>query len=183
MEILYGFGMTAVFVLCLALLSTARRILRSSPLSSAQFGTTRMYEVEHAEEELLDGIGSMRDRASVVEAAHFESTLVLDEPFILENVAMESAVIESAPAKTIVAEPVIAAALPVAISTQATEPVEPGNSWASKWARFPKPTRQTYNYALECLLIGISAYALIKTQRETQRFKAAPAAASRDRVA
>ena len=183
MEILYGFGMIAVFVLCLALLSTARRILRSSPLSSTQFGTTRMYDVEHAEEELLDGTGSTRVLAPAVEAAHFESTLVLDEPLILESIAMESAVIEGTPAKTIVAEPVIAAALPAAISTEAAEPVEPENSWASKWARFPKPTRQTYNYALECLLIGISAYALIKTQRETQRFKAAPTTASRDRVA
>ncbi|MGA9957258.1 MAG: hypothetical protein WBQ06_03185, partial [Acidobacteriaceae bacterium] len=37
MQILYGTAMAAIFMLCLVLLWTARRILRSSPLTSGQF--------------------------------------------------------------------------------------------------------------------------------------------------
>ncbi|MEO6829212.1 MAG: hypothetical protein ABI164_05340, partial [Acidobacteriaceae bacterium] len=51
----------------------------------------------------------------------------------------------------------------------------------SKWGRFPKPTRQAYNYAFECLLIGVSAWVLFKTQRDTFHFAAS--ALSRNRVA
>ncbi len=40
----------------------------------------------------------------------------------------------------------------------------------SIWERLPKPTRKTYNYALECALLGISALVLIQTQRGALRF-------------
>jgi hypothetical protein len=173
MEILYGSGIFAVVVLCLALLSTARRILRSSPMSNAQFGTTRMYEVTPAEQEMMDEISSARILAPTVEALHIETAAALYSPMVLERVEAVSA-----QAMEEEEEP-----LPAEMFYQAAEPIEPEQSWASRWMRIPKPTRQTYNYALECLLIGVSAWILIKTQRETLQLRSTLPALSRDRVA
>lgn len=172
MEILYGSGIIAVFVLCLALLSTARRILRSSPMSNAQFGTTRMYEVTPAEQEMMDEISSARILAPTVEALHIETAAALYSPIVLESVEAVSAqaMEEDEP-------------LPAEMFYQDAEPIQPEQSWASRWMRIPKPSRQTYNYALECLLIGVSAWILIKTQRETLQLRSTLPAPSRDRVA
>lgn len=170
MQILYGCGMLAILVLCLALLSTARRILCTSPLSNAQFGAARMYGVERAEEALPDEISSARMLTQKLETAQIESTSALIEP-----VHAHPTPVETAPAKTILSEPVTAIALRPTVSDEQT--------WGPQWARFPKPTRQTYNYALECLLIGVSAWVLIKTQRDTLHSKSRPASTSRNRVA
>jgi hypothetical protein len=46
MEILYVTTMVAIFVLCLALLVTARRILRSSPLTNGDLSISSVYETQ-----------------------------------------------------------------------------------------------------------------------------------------
>lgn len=194
MQLLYGFGMLAVFVLCLALLSTARRILRTSPLSNTQFGTTRMYEVDQVEE-LMEGISSTRihasNIASNIDAADVEAALITN-PILEPNEAQgfDATSGQAAPAIHLLAETAIPAestqespAVPtvLAFSEPAELELPAAPARASKWARFPKPTRQAYNYAFECLLIGVSAWVLFKTQRDT--FHSAAAALSRNRVA
>ena len=181
MEFLYITGIAAVSVLCLALLSTARRILRSSPRPGAQFGSTRMYGVDQAERELLDDIGSTSITAPAGEVLPMESVLALSEPFELENVAGHA--VSAKPIVAAPVEPVTAASPAPATSDWPEESIDEAPTWASRWARFPKPSRQTYNYALECLLIGVSAWVLIKTQRETLRQQPAQTSSSRDRVA
>ncbi len=172
MEILYVIGMIAVFVLCLALLSTAHRILRASPLSITQTGTSRMYEVEQPVEDPMEE-SSARLVVPRVEVARFESTLVLNEPLEFDP-ATETML---APAMSAA---VSASALPAWIEEPMTEDIceQPAQSF---WARFPKPTRQTYNYALECALLGVSALVLIQTQRGALRYRSAQP--SRERVA
>jgi|GEM_PF-6129169 len=177
MEILYGIGMVAVFILCLVLLSTARRILRSSPLSNSSFGATRMYAAERAEDESQEELSSAQVMDPIDEIENFASIpVVVDDPLARE-------VLEEAAAENMVSEPAMAESFSPMPPAWTAAPVEPKRGWAGKFARFPRPTRRAYGYAFECLLIGISAWALVKTQRSTQKYKALPASTSRGRVA
>jgi hypothetical protein len=93
MEILYVTTMAAIFVLCLALLFTARRILRSSPLSSGELALSGIYETQmpgDAVEEpaevsdaptfkqtVRDRLDSVVSRAATQEQEHVESEPVM----------------------------------------------------------------------------------------------------------
>lgn len=93
MEILYVTTMAAIFVLCLALLFTARRILRSSPLSSGELALSGIYETqmprdtieESAEandtatfkQSVRDRLDSVVFRAATQEQEHVESEPVM----------------------------------------------------------------------------------------------------------
>jgi hypothetical protein len=100
------------------------------------------------------------------------------DPVIVNRVAIaDIAVPEVILAETIAAEPVPAAAIPEQSTSTDTAP----KPRADKAVRGRKPPLRVYNYALECLLIGVSAWVLVKTQRSTLRYSSP--SASRDRVA
>jgi hypothetical protein len=178
MEILYVIAIVAVFVLCLALLSTARRILRSSPLSSGQLSLSRSHDVEQPEEESLEDIRAEERSIPESDAEYVGSRLVT------ANLTMaETALPIAVPATTIVAEPI------PAIGPSMAFPMEekPANQnvcarpHTNNAAGIRKPSRRAYNYALECLLLGVTAWVLIKTQQSTSRYSSRRS--SRDRVA
>lgn len=221
MEILYVVGMIAVFVLCLALFSTARRILRSSALSNGQFGASRMYDVESPEDETSEELSSTKMDTPALKAIFGRSNVakndfaLMDDFDVIEAPKAESPMAESAIARTAMIEPVMAeSVVPEVVSpetitaatTWTTAIVEEESvmaayvppaipSWAEKladeddfeqpqtnnWTRFRNPSRQKYNYALECLLLGVSAWVLLRTQRGTLRYRLSQTAS--DRVA
>jgi hypothetical protein len=195
MEILYVVGMIAVFVLCLALFSTARRILRSSALSNGQFGTSRMYDVEALDDEASKEIDSAEMAMPGLKAIYTRSNVALDdlaeietpyaETAMAETVAPDPIIYEGIQATAIVEEePVMAAYVPPPIPSWAEKLADEDDSeqpQANKWKRFRNPSRQKYNYALECLLLGVSAWVLIRTQRGTLRYRLSQTAS--DRVA
>lgn len=169
MEILYVIGMIAVFVLCLTLLSTARRILRATPLSITE-GSARTYDLQQPNDDALTE-SSARLLFPTIETAPLEinsaAALVLDEPLVLEAATTQATV------------PEMIAAIEPAPSATNVRPEELAEEEIAEsprtgmWSRFPKPTRQTYNYALECVLIGVSAWVLIQTQRDALRQRSA----------
>ncbi len=165
MQILYVLAMIAVFVLCIALLSTARRILKSPALASGQLGLSRVAELDLAVEEPV----SRRSTDSMTAAYE-------NEPVSL-RAAEEMAyaeIFEPAPAMPAVvlevAEPLGSIPAPQAYTEGPEEPLAQKTSALSRLShavRSHKPSRRTYNYALECALLGVSAWVLIKTQQGT----------------
>src|ERR1700733_7534100 len=104
MQILYGTSMAAIFVLCLVLLWTARRILRSSPLTSGalslvQFSGTaeRIDFSTDSDSDYSDADYSDTDCANYSEIGQFdlepevaEISSALVEPMAMEMLALES---------------------------------------------------------------------------------------------
>ncbi len=172
MEILYVIAIVAVFVLCLALLSTARKILRSSPLSSGHLALSRIYDVERPGEESQEEERVERS-VSGLDFKHAGSNHVVIDRVAIAEIAVPEAIL----ANTIVAEPLLAVAMPKQSEIKDVS----ARPRMDKTARSRKPPRRVYNYALECLLIGVSAWVLVKTQRSTLRYSSRPS--SRDRVA
>jgi hypothetical protein len=173
MEILYVIGMIAVFVLCLVLFSTARRILGTSSLSIAQVVGSRTYGGMRLESDMLEDVSSARV-IPTDEAVRFESSLAIDEPLLFETTARTAFIAPAPPASS------IDSATPGWIEEdELPEIAEPPQK--SKWSWLPKPTRQTYNYALECALLGVSAWLLIRTQQDAMRNRSTQS--SRNRVA
>jgi hypothetical protein len=122
---------------------------------------------------------------SSLESEYAGSDPVVDETVVHETIVetAEVTISEAVLVETIVTEPVIATPSPL-IADFNDEPADASGferPWVPKWARFHKPSRQTYNYALECVLLGVSAWVLIRTQRSTLRLRAPQSA--RDRVA
>src|SRR5665213_964167 len=162
METLYVIGMIAIFVLCVALLSTARRTSRSSPLSSVQLDLSRIYDVERTEEEALTEMSSAKMTMPDIDAGYTGwSPLIIDEPVVNRPAMAETQMSEAVSERAIIAEPVLAASMPP-MTPYLTEIPTDNNPTerprTNRWLRLHKPSRRTYNYALECLLIGVSAW-------------------------
>lgn len=193
MEILYVLAIIAVFVLCIALLSTARKILRSSPLSSGQLGLARIHSPELSEVEDFDEMESLdqplsRAKPLVRTEAGFVPSTEAAGDILWENelpVAIADSTVARQALPPAAAAPGVAALVSMPTAAACFDPpqFEPvaGASPASRWARFRKPSRRTYNYALECALLGVSAWVLIRTQRSMVRNRSLMA--SQNRVA
>lgn len=173
MQVLYVVAMMAVFVLCLALLSTARRILRSSPLESGQLALSSIQDFGWSDDEERIEVHPVQTKISPIEATQEEEW---DENFeVLEAKAVEVETISAAQVAPVEELPVAAekiAPAPIAPAVMAgAEPIEVEAVEAPRLSRFRKPSRRTYNYALECLLLGISAWVLIQTQRSNMQHR------------
>jgi hypothetical protein len=176
MQILYGTAMTAIFLLCLVLLWTARRILRSSPLSSGQLSLSPAYAAAAA--------GDSYTETDYAEIAQFDlepdvaeiSTSLLD-PIALEMMASASSVADETMTRPI-ATPIqesMQAALESAPFAHAEVVVEAADVISEpevkRSGRFRMHLPHGYNYMLEGLLLGVSVFVLIRTQRKTWRYQ------------
>lgn len=179
MQILYGFAVLAVFVLCVALLSTARRILRASPLESGQLALSSIQDFDRSDDDGLMEIHAVEAPSHPEETPSIEWKDDLEEENLPQ--AHEVEISELTIGETAASQPSSAAFV------QAMSPLPVDNleivseSEEQDTFRFRKPSRRTYNYALECLLLGISAWVLIQTQRTNMQQRVSHS--SRDRVA
>ncbi len=174
MQILYGTAMAAIFMLCVVLLWTARRILRSSPLSSGQFSLAGaqapIYESDFDTETDYAEIAQFDLEPEVTEI----STSLID-PMALEMMASASSVANEPMAATIAVQEAIQetietpASPPTEVLVEASDVVaEPA---AKRGGRFTKHLPHGYNYMLEGLLLGVSVFVLIRTQRSNWRYQ------------
>lgn len=184
MEIMYVIAIVAVFVLCLALLSTARRILRSSPLASGSLTLSSPYDEEHFDAiQASDYLQEEEMALSNFKARNADYSDSGETPSDKNNVVTHAA-IETA-RDEFNTQPVLNS--PIAGDDVAVDKYESAMTYDShaeeveEGSRVQKSSRRTYNYALECLLLGISAWVLIKTQQSNLRYRLPRA--HQDRVA
>jgi hypothetical protein len=176
MQILYGTAMAAIFMLCLVLLWTARRILRSSPLTSGELSLIRLHE------EI--GPSDFSTETDYAEIARFDLEPEVAEisARLIDPVALEMMSMETISTSETIAEPIatqVQARMHEAIETptlpQMEAIVEPSETAAEteikKRGRFTKHLPHGYNYMLEGLLLGVSVFVLIRTQRSTWRYQ------------
>jgi hypothetical protein len=186
MQIMYVIAMVAVFVLCAALLSTTRRILRPSSASGFESEGNSAYsmlaldeiplvEVMPAPETmavaLQRAVGDPFEAPEAEPTAPFNASISAPEgeltrtlvgqpiPNISSAETVYAAAEENAPAREIDAR--IDSEIGVDVDAQESK------GWMHK------PSRRTYNRALECLLVGVSAWVLIQTQRSASRYRMA----------
>ncbi|MFZ0517110.1 MAG: hypothetical protein WBG23_16775 [Acidobacteriaceae bacterium] len=176
MQILYGTAMAAIFMLCLVLLWTARRILRSSPLTSGQFSLAGAHapifesdfdaETDYAEIAQFD---------LEPEVAAINTSLI--DPMALEMMATASSVASEPMASPIAAQ--VQEPMQVTMETPASPHAEmlveaadvAAVPEAKRGGRFTKHLPHGYNYMLEGLLLGVSVFVLIRTQRSNWRYQ------------
>jgi hypothetical protein len=171
MQILYVVGMMAVFVLCLALLSTARRILRSSPLESGQLALSSIQDFERSDDEgfievhTVNAISPIED-TEVQWGEDFEGfeakAVEAETPAVARELPAQEAPVAAEEIALVPNAPIVAVA---------EEAVETGPAEAPRAVSFRKSSRRTYNYALECVLLGVSAWVLIQTQRSNMQHR------------
>jgi hypothetical protein len=167
MEILYGTTMAAVFVLCLALLWTTRRILQSSPLTSGELSLIHADETTDRSE--------LTTQPNFVEIAlsQCEPDVAEISPSLIDHVALEMMAAEErieepiqAPAQTMELPAMDAHLTQMAESSEVpAQPVE--RRGAQTTNRLP----HGYNYLLEGLLLGVSVFVLLRTQRSSARHR------------
>jgi len=178
MQILYGTAMAAIFMLCLVLLWTARRILRSSPLTTGELSLTRLHE---AIERI--NVSTESTETDYAEIAQFDiepevaeiSTSLLDPIALEEMMAFASSVANEtmpAPIAAQIQEP-MQANMETPAPPQTEVLVEAADVVADREIKrggFAKHLPHGYNYILEGLLLGVSVFVLIRTQRSTWRY-------------
>jgi len=180
MQILYGTAMAAIFMLCLVLLWTARRILRSSPLTTGELSLTRLHE---AIERI--NVSTESTETDYAEIAQFDiepevaeiSTSLLDPIALEEMMAFASSVANEtmpAPIAAQIQEPMQAnmetpAPPQTEVLVEAADVVAEPETKRS--GRFAKHLPHGYNYMLEGLLLGVSVFVLIRTQRSNWRYQ------------
>ncbi len=163
MEILYVTTMAAVFVLCLALLWTARRILQSSPLTSGELSLI------HVDETIDRSELSAQPNFVEIALSHCEPEIAEISPSLIDPVALEMMASEQA-----MAEPIQTPEMPLTDvhSTVIPESSEvPVQSVEKRGARITRRLPHGYNYLLECLLLGVSVVVLVQTQRSSARHR------------
>jgi hypothetical protein len=162
MQILYITAIVAVSVLCIALLSTARRILHASPIAATSMG-----------------IGSVSALAAPMEAANLDWELDVPAESTTPAYADTAAVIAPAPQPEIIAAP----APPPDVPRTGFLSFEPVGETAAgiavaepESAAVPAATvkqgatsRRFFTCAFECAVLGVSAWVLIRTQKELHR--------------
>jgi hypothetical protein len=176
MQILYGAAMAAIFMLCLVLLWTARKILRSSPLTSGELSLGRLHEsIDRSDYSTETDYAEIAQFDLEPEVAEFSTSLM--DPMAMEMMASVSSV-----ANETMASPTAAQIQKPMQSTMETPPTpqtevlvetaevveEPE---AKRRGRFAKHLPHGYNYMLEGLLLGVSVFVLIRTQRSTWRYQ------------
>ncbi|MHB1935245.1 MAG: hypothetical protein ACYCOR_01515 [Acidobacteriaceae bacterium] len=175
MEILYGTTMAAIFVLCLVLLWTARRILRSSPVTGGELSIERLHEAICPAERSA--------QPDYAEMAQFDIEPQLAEisPSLIDTVALRMMASERSVASETMSEPTdtpIQAAIetpePPQMDVQKAEIVESLDAIkqpeAKRNGRTAKHLPHGYNYLLEGLLLGVSVFVLVRTQKSTWRY-------------
>jgi hypothetical protein len=175
MQILYGTAMAAIFMLCVVLLWTARRILRSSPLTSGQFSLAgAQAPVFESEFDTETDYAEMAQFDLEPEVAEISTSLV--DPIALEMMASASSIENEAMAapiaariqKPLQAEVETPAQSQVGVLVEAADVVaEPETK---RTGLFAKHLPHGYNYMLEGLLLGVSVFVLIRTQRSNWRY-------------
>ncbi|MGO8718964.1 MAG: hypothetical protein ACLQMO_07070 [Acidobacteriaceae bacterium] len=88
MEILYGTTMAAIFVLCLVLLWTSRRVLRSSPITGHELSLTRLHELIN-QSEIPPESDCADTEPFVFEQEGTEISPSLISPVVLETMSSE----------------------------------------------------------------------------------------------
>ncbi|MES2222836.1 MAG: hypothetical protein V4587_17940 [Acidobacteriota bacterium] len=175
MQILYGTAMAAIFILCLALLWTARRILRSSPLTSGGLAFAGLHgaidPIESSSETDYAEIAQYDLEPEVTEI----STRLID-PAVLERISSPIRANAEPMSEPMIAQTYEAMQIVTEIpELPAVEALIDAEELASKpeakhRGRFSKHLPKGYNYMLEGLLLGISVFVLIRTQRSTWRY-------------
>ncbi len=185
MQILYGTAMAAIFMLCLVLLWTARRILRSSPLTSgSELSLARLNEAIERIDVSTDSAETEYAEIDYAEIAKFDiepevaeiSTSLLD-PIALEMTASASDVANGMTPPTFAAQ----VQEPVQAFMETPEPPQMDVTFeAADVAADPETNRSEkltkhlphgYNYMLEGLLLGVSVFVLIRTQKSNWRYQ------------
>lgn len=184
MQIFYVTLMAVVFVLCFALFTTARRVLRGSPLQSGELSLASLDGFpNHSDEpeqphwqyhpsEADEADGPVVPRAA---ESYIEQMRSAERP--LKDVSEQTLSAEDLDSPETASEGVTFEA-----SAELVEPVPPrsrGRSGTVMPKRKLSPP--AYTYMLEMLLIGVSAVVLVRTQRSTARYRASHG--SRSRVA
>lgn len=176
MQILYGAAMAAIFMLCLVLLWTARKILRSSPLASGELSLGRLHEsMDRSDDSTATDYAEIAQFDLEPEVAEISTSLM--DPIAMEMMASVSSVANETMATSIatqVQEP-MKATMETPTQTQIDTLVDPADGVAEPEAkrsgRFTKHLPHGYNYMLEGLLLGVSVFVLIRTQRSTWRYQ------------
>lgn len=191
MQILYGTATAAIFMLCLVLLWTSRRILRSSPIPNAEFSLARLHEaiernsfaaqtryadiaplglepeVAEISNSLLDSIAlDMPASATSLPGEWMNAPVAVQvqeamQP-ILEMPPQPQIEFLAEPQVDFLVEPRVEVAVESADAIAEPEPKRNG--------RIAKHTTHGYNYMLEGLLLGVSVFVLIRTQRSNWRY-------------
>ncbi|HVC90683.1 MAG TPA: hypothetical protein VND66_08685 [Acidobacteriaceae bacterium] len=210
MQILYVTAMIAISVLCVALFSTSRRVLRSKPAFGGELSLTHLKSaIESYESDVqLNPVDMAKfpppEREYVEPPSIPEnfavSTVIAPEDEVQEAVLtpedeVQEAVLtpedEVQEAVLTPADEVWEALLtPEPTSAETPESVPSAEIVENQEIVAPvPPTRRAriaahlpfeYNYFLECFLLGVSIFVLIRTQRSTARSKSAQ---SSDQVA
>ncbi|MHB1672705.1 MAG: hypothetical protein ACYCSP_00495 [Acidobacteriaceae bacterium] len=174
MDLLYGTTMSAIFVLCLVLLWTARRILRSSPLTSGELSLARLHQAIDRSELPIEP-----DYAAIAQF-DIEPTVAEISPSLIDPVAMEMMASKQRPEIETVAEP-MQAPIQAAVETAAQPQMDSqladvaersevsAQPEAKRDGRIAKHLPHGYNYLLEGLLLGVSVFILLRTQRSMWR--------------
>lgn len=184
MQILYVLAIGTIFTLCLALFSVARRILRASPLQSGDLSLSGINERRgsadtYARKDENDEDMDLPD-FSLVHAVIGPIPEPTPEP--MPAPALKETVVEELPTNPLSAQPAVEQRV---APTVAEQPVskksstrEPANSRAISSRN---SVDSGYTLLLKGFLIGMSAVALIQTQRS--RSRARVQTSSRRRVA
>lgn len=176
MQILYGTAMAAIFMLCLVLLWTARRILRSSPLTSGQLSLAPVYaSIDNSDSSTETDYADIAQFDLEPEVAEISTSLL--DPIALEMMASAGSVADeptTAPIVAQVQEPMQTALETPAppqteVQVEAVDVVAEPDSKHS--GRFSRHLPHGYNYMLEGLLLGVSVFVLIRTQRSSWRYQ------------
>ena len=199
MQILYVTAMIAISVLCVALFSTSRRVLRSKPAFGGELSLTHLKSaIESYESDVqLNPVDMAKfpppEREYVEPPSIPEnfavSTVIAPEDEVQEAVLtpedeVQEAVLTPAdevwealltPEPTSVETPESVPSAEIVENQEIVAPVPP-----TRRARIAAHLPFEYNYFLECFLLGVSIFVLIRTQRRTARSKSAQ---SSDQVA
>ncbi len=221
MQILYVTAMIAISVLCVALFSTSRRVLRSKPAFGGELSLTHLksaiesYEsdvqlnpvdmamfpppereyveppsipenfavstVIAPEDEVQEAVLTPEDEvqeAVLTPEDEVQEAVLTPEDEVQEAVLTPADEVWEAlltPEPTSVETPESVPSAEIVENQEIVAPVPP-----TRRARIAAHLPFEYNYLLECLLLGVSIFVLIRTQRSTARSKSAQ---SSDQVA
>lgn len=179
MQILYGTAMAAIFMLCLVLIWTARRVLRSSPLPTGELSLARLHEVIERIDVSTDSIET--DYAHIpqfdIEPEVAEISTSLLDPIELEMMASASDVADETTPPPFTAQ--VHEPTQTAMETLAPPPMgitfEDADVAADPEINISGKSTDhlphEYNYLLEGLLLGVSLFVLIRTQRSSWRYQ------------
>lgn len=204
MQILYGIALLVVIVLCAALFLTTRRILRSTPLSSGQIDFASAQPILSIEDRLEAAVFSAKNEE--IKPPRIEESIPAAEPdadiewnpstmdsestsdvelSAVTDLALESAppysasisASESVPEKMVAGQPIPTPDIDSIYAAEENTAAMEIDAREQR-QRVLKSSRRTYRRALEYLLVGVSAFVLIQTQRN-MRFRVAHPAGSR----